>query len=338
MYLRMQATNRSAVSFPSRNGLIGCVVAIVLALSALAFASTASAAPPKPNYLALGDSLAFGYSAQLFNQNFPAEPPTAFENGYVNDYFATITGSPKTLINYGCPGETTDSMIGTGPLGKAMEAKLGGTHTEACGYHNLGGYPLHNEYGGMKSQLEAALETIAAGAAPGGTPVETVTLDIGPNDEVHQLDQCSNPFPPQVNCFLPVLPHILKNLVDILDVIRFGSTWGGVNYTGKLVVLGVYNPYGALFKPNHELVPMSNKAQALLNSEEKKRVTEPEPGACYANSLPYFNPQNHTEPKRLQTLTEMANPNGPTNTLQRDIHASPLGYQELANIIAEECP
>ena len=41
---------------------------IVMTLSALVFTSTASAATSNPDYLALGDLLAFGYSAQLFNE------------------------------------------------------------------------------------------------------------------------------------------------------------------------------------------------------------------------------------------------------------------------------
>jgi hypothetical protein len=356
MYLRMQATNRSAVSYRSRNRLIGCVMAIVLALSALAFASTASAAPPEPNYLALGDSLAFGYSQQLFNENeILGEPPTAFENGYVNVYFAAMTGSSKTLFNDSCVGETTDSMIGNGSLGFEMKDRLGTTVARPCLYHYAAGHPLHNEYGGTKSQLENALETIAAGAAM-GNPIRTVTLDIGPNDEIHFADVCKKTVEQEFHspshtsqygttekeavrgCFLVQSQQLVRNLVGIVDVIRFGGGWGGVNFTGKIVVLGVYNPYGAVNTPGKELVPGSNAAQTQLNSEEAKLVTEPEPGACYANSLPLFNPQNNDEPIRLQTLTEMGNhttfegkKNGP------DIHATPVGYHELAYIMLAQC-
>ena len=64
--------------------LLGCVAALV-ALSAMAVPSIAAAKKPvkvKETYLALGDSLAFGYSQQLFNENEKtAENPTAFEHG-----------------------------------------------------------------------------------------------------------------------------------------------------------------------------------------------------------------------------------------------------------------
>ena len=162
----MQATNGSSVRFSSRNRLIGCAMAVMLALSALAFASTARAetTPVTQTYLALGDSLAFGYSQQLFNENVPFESPTAFEHGYTNDYLGNREKEGLQLTNKGCPGETTDSLIGNGPLAAA----LGIPGESPCAYHKAG-FPLHSEYGG-KSQLESALETIAVDAAL-GTPV-----------------------------------------------------------------------------------------------------------------------------------------------------------------------
>ena len=61
-------------------------MAVVLVVAAL-FASSASAAkaPLIPtNYTALGDSLAFGYTQEKFNNNYPTENPAAFEGGYTN--------------------------------------------------------------------------------------------------------------------------------------------------------------------------------------------------------------------------------------------------------------
>ena len=56
----MSAKHGSAVSF---RRLLGCTFALVLALSAV-FAASASAKTPTKTDLALGDSLAFGYSQQ----------------------------------------------------------------------------------------------------------------------------------------------------------------------------------------------------------------------------------------------------------------------------------
>jgi hypothetical protein len=82
----MSAKNGLAVSFRSRGRIVGLCLVVLFALSAV-FSSAASAAPIKENYLALGDSISFGYSAALFNANFPTESPSAFEAGVANKYW-----------------------------------------------------------------------------------------------------------------------------------------------------------------------------------------------------------------------------------------------------------
>ena len=67
----MQATNGLAHAFRLRTRVIGYAAVIALALSALvlALAPTARAASaPHTTYLGLGDSVAFGYSQELFNE------------------------------------------------------------------------------------------------------------------------------------------------------------------------------------------------------------------------------------------------------------------------------
>lgn len=347
----MQAMNGSAGSFRSRGRLIGCAMALVLALSAL-FASTAGAAPVSKTYFALGDSLAFGYSQQLFNENFPAEPPSAFENGYANVYLKKLKYKAEglQLVNNGCPGETTDSMIGNG----ALAAALGIPGESPCDYHKKG-FPLHHEYGGV-SQLENALGTIAAESGA-GTPVTVLTLNIGANDELHAIAKCeaevkeefekegkskygATPTAAVKGCLeahaKELFEHILKNVGGILFVLREGSKFGGINYAGKIVVQGGYDPYGNVFGEG-ELLPGSNALASILNAEEVK-VAE-KFGACYANPQPYFNPGNKKEPERLQSLTNMANftefegkKNGP------DIHPTPAGYAKLAALMKKLCP
>jgi lysophospholipase L1-like esterase len=349
----MKAMNGLGVPARFRPRLLVSAMAIALALSALAFASTARAeAPVSQTYLALGDSLAFGYSQQLFNENFPTESPTAFEHGYTNDYLGNKFKEGLQLTNKGCPGETTDSLIGNGPLAGA----LGIPGESTCAYHKVG-FPLHSEYGGTKSQLESALETIAVDAAS-GTPVTKLTLDIGANDIFRSERACkkeveaefvkegkskygSTPAEAVQNCVKSHIPetyqHIVENTGRILFVIRNGSTFGGVNYTGPIIFLGLYDSSGAVFTPGVELFPGSVEAVGILNREQAKVVTTSF-GGCATNPLPTFNPQNKQEPERLQLYTNMANftefagkKNGP------DIHPTPLGYQELANVMQADC-
>ena len=52
--------------------------------------------------------------------------------------------------------------------------------------------------------------------------------------------------------------HVLRNIDAMLFAIRNGSLFGGVNYTGKIIVDGYYDPYGAVFAPGVELKPSSN--------------------------------------------------------------------------------
>jgi len=302
-------------------------MALVLALSAL-FAATASAKPtPTQSYLALGDSLAFGYSQQLFNENEKTgESPTAFENGYANVYLKKVNTknpTPYQLVNNGCPGETTDSFIGNGPVGAGLEASAFKATTESpCGYHKLG-LPLHHEYGGTKSQLESALETIAVESF-GPTPVTKVTFNIGANDELRTVKNCEKevkteyettgkskydkgggPTEAVENCLKAhvkeLIEHIVKNVSASVYALRNGEAFGGVNYGGKINFQVGYDPYGNLFpngepqiengKEQKELLPGSVPLAKLINAEVGKAVlTYGGAETCIADPLPRFNP------------------------------------------------
>lgn len=400
----MQAMHGSAVLFRTRNRVIGCSMAIGLALSALVlmFASSASAKTPPPTYLATGDSLAFGYSQQLFNENFPTEDPKAFEHGYVNDFFKLEQATAKGwhLVNNGCPGETTDSMIGNGPLKEEMAA-LGATGEAPCAYHYLAKFRLHHEYGKPqptfnRSQLESAMQVLKKEfSGKKAKPVKELTLNIGANDELKAVGKCeaevkseyekegkskygATPEEAVKNCLavnaFPLFKHILTNISAMLYVIRNGSKYcvnanaafscdakhKGIDYAGKILVQGGYDPYGRVFcagesfasegnapescVPGPELLPESNSLVAILNFQEAKAV---EPFmACYANPQPTFNPalvgKPDNEPFKLQTLTNMDNkttsngkPNG--DGKKNDIHPTPLGYTTLSNIMSAAC-
>jgi hypothetical protein len=304
----MSAKNGLAVAFRRRGRLIGVTMAVTFALAA-AFASGAQAETTK--YLGLGDSLAFGYSQQLFNENyFAGEPAKAFEKGYVSDYWHTM--KPKetgiALVNNGCPGETTDSLIGNGPLAAA----LGIPGESPCAYAKAG-FPLHHAYGGTKSQLESGLEVIGFGAAT-GHPVSTITLNIGANDELHQINKCkeeiafewgtkgespqyggSSPEESFENCVkahvVELFSHIIGNIDRTVYVLRNAETFTGVpgsNFKGKLIFAGNYDPYGVVFKAGEEIGPGgiygtgtgkellngSLSLNAFLNGLERKAITD----------------------------------------------------------------
>ena len=161
----LRRSSRSSIA--RSRARIGCLLAvIVVALVAVPVAQAAPGPkynPPKSVYLALGDSLAFGYQQAKFLQNLPTEDPAAYNTGYVDDFAKQLAAiDPKIqTFNVGCPGETTDSLLGLKP----------------CIYHPP--FALHSNYSG--SQIDAALAVLRA--HPG--QVSPVTIDIGANDLLH---------------------------------------------------------------------------------------------------------------------------------------------------------
>ena len=92
------------------------LVCCVAALGALAFTASAGAATVGNTYLALGDSLAYGYHAAQFKNELESKgyvEPETFDEGYVNDFGAALKlVNPKLkLIDDGCPGETSETLI-----------------------------------------------------------------------------------------------------------------------------------------------------------------------------------------------------------------------------------
>lgn len=102
-------------------------------------------------YLALGDSISFGY-----------QPDFNFTSGFVDDVFADLKkANVTTLVNYACAGETTVTMI----YGNCQEHLI-----------------HHNAYTGP--QLAAAVSFLKRYAGR----VDPVTLDIGSNDVIGDFD------------------------------------------------------------------------------------------------------------------------------------------------------
>jgi hypothetical protein len=363
--------------------IIGLVMMLTLGLAAVfASSSGATVLHPTQYYLGMGDSLAFGYSQQAYNENEAAgDPATAlqFNHGYVNDYYSHLGPALNKvgLVNDGCPGETSASLIGNGPLAVTLEGVIPGTKGEApCAYssvwnafhkNGLGG-PLHHEYAPAHSQLEDALTQIATDFAL-GKPVTHITFNIGANDELHTVKKCEAQAKTEVEekigkgelafeepldketgeklaffCIQKEAPGLFEQIATnqsaALFAIRNAELFDGVpgsNYGGPIIMQGGYDPYGAVFTANVELLPGSNVLAAKLNGVEATNVA-PTFGACFANPQPYFNPSGAKEPMRLKALTNMGNfttfegkANGP------DIHPTKAGYARLKTIMVEAC-
>lgn len=109
--------------------------------------------PPKNYYLALGDSVDYGYQLPKVLAGLP---PSAFDTGYADDFGVRLRRIQPgiTKVNHGCPGETTSSFI-NGP----------------CPW-SAAGQQLHNSFTG--SQLDAAVAFLRS--HPGEVSPITITL------------------------------------------------------------------------------------------------------------------------------------------------------------------
>jgi lysophospholipase L1-like esterase len=252
--------------------------------------------PVSTSYLALGDSLAFGYSQAKFNELFPDENPADYETGYVNDFadVLKVFDPGLQLVNDGCPGETTESFI-KGPCAYQLE------------------FPLHHPYAGGpdSSQLSDAIAYLEA--HPGS--VNPITIDIGANDALGLIETTCKLEAACIAAGAPaVFAKIGANLGLILGELRAAAPHA------QIVVLGLYNPFG-------EKITGGDALTADLNEVEAKVAAGV--GARFADPLPFFNPPGALEAPTICLLTNMCTP-------LVDIHPTDLGYKVLGGLVLQQ--
>lgn len=327
---------------------LGLVLAII-GSALLASVASAKKAPLTPtNYIALGDSLSYGYSQQKFEENYPEENPSAFEGGFVNILGKKLAalekkaGNELKTINLSCPGEVSDGLIGENPeLGGGQMAN-GKSDSAPCAWHNVDGFPRHFEYGSV-SQLEAAAG-IVTGTIGGGALGTTkwVTLQIGSNDELAVVAACENETYRKEHGFTNsglaglkeclgkeaseegtyyekgLFYHIIHNLGDVVGVLRHEG------FTGEVGILGFYNPQA-------EILPGSDELQKELNAHVEAEINAEAfgPGVVYADPFSKINPaKSKSEEKAICKYTEECN--------THDKHVNFVKYLEKQGMSHEE--
>lgn len=162
--------------------LVGSAAAVVLALPGAAAVTSQHA--PQSYYLALGDSIAYGFQADK-----PGARPSAIDTGYVDVFAARLRKlSPNiVVVNYGCPGESTVTFTRGGCPWLAEGRKL------------------HDPFRG--SQLEAARSFLRA--HPG--EVSPITVTLWGND-VLPLSQKGKRAPRAIASFASRFRTILRQL------------------------------------------------------------------------------------------------------------------------------
>jgi lysophospholipase L1-like esterase len=175
----------------------------------------AGAATPKPpaTYLALGDSVPFGFQARGdFSKagNFVGYP--------------SLVGEKLGLkvVNATCPGETTASLIDETAQSNGCENSPG----SPFGYRN--GFPLHVLYDSVnESQLDYAVRTLRR-----TKNVSLVTLQAGANDAFLCQHRTSDGCLSEIGA---VAQTVQTNLGKILAALR-----GDGGYRGRIVVVTYY--------------------------------------------------------------------------------------------------
>jgi lysophospholipase L1-like esterase len=196
---------------------IGLAGTAMVAAASLLPALPALAAGPAANgtYLALGDSVAFGYRP-------PDSVPTPnyrSANSFVG--YPEDVGQALRLgvWNASCPGETSASMYIPGAQSNGCENSLG----SPVGYRTL--YPLHVQYQG--TQMDYVLKYLAS-----HRHTQLVTIDIGAND----LFLCEDTPGCLSNDLPALLATVTANLTNIFTQIRDVA-----HYQGLLVALTYYS-------------------------------------------------------------------------------------------------
>lgn len=176
----------------------------------------AATGTPQPPYLALGDSIAFGYVAH------PPASDGADPYGDAANFVAYPAVAGRALgldvINAACPGETSGSLIA-----------LGAPDNGCSSYR--GSHPLHVEYAG-KSQLQFAESFLQTHPAR-----QLVTLGIGLNDGLLVSERCGSLG--ATSCIAARLPAVISSVrSNILTVVRALRATG---YQGRILLMDYYS-------------------------------------------------------------------------------------------------
>lgn len=303
-----------------RARLLACGAALAVFV-ALALAPAAGAAGVGNTYLALGDSLAYGYHQAQFQEELKAKgfvEPANFNDGYVNDFGAALRLlKPKLqIVNDGCPGETTETMI-----------KGSGVGPEFCAGGPTGTpFPkafLHHPYPG--TQLEHAL---AVAKEPG---VGTITLDIGANDILQFLGHTCG-FPATFTCsqgqIEAEIGHVTANVGYILAQLRAAAP------NAKIIFVSQYNPFPTVLEPEGT---GDATVEALNGALKAVAATH---GVRFANTARVINfSGTHGGPEAgdiptVCAFTAMC-PGGKFNPASpnADIHPTKAGYAVMAGVV-----
>ena len=227
---------RSRPSHPRRAGLALSSLILTLALAA---AAANGASTPRKYYLALGDSITYGF------QPTKAGRPAAQFTGFVDVIAARLRAKSPGLevVNYGCPGESTVTFTRGGCPAFTDRVEL------------------HDRFRG--SQLKAALTFLRAHR----DEVSPITVTLYGNDWLPVLlDTCGG----KVACARNQGPREIaafgSRLTSILQQLRAAAP------TAEIIVTGAWNPDPGQLAPLKAIYASFERAIARAATPAHARV------------------------------------------------------------------
>ncbi len=204
-------------SRPAGRIAVALAAACVVVTAACSSGGASGTGSDRGTYLALGDSVPFGFRSAAVAEfphaeNFVGYPELVGEDLHLH------------VINASCPGETTASFLDVTAQSNGCE----NGSTPPGGYRTT--FPLHVDYASLQqSQLDYAVQALKA-----RDDVKLVTLQIGANDaglcRATTPDKCTSEI-------RGVVDRVGKNVARVLDALR-----NDAGYDGTIVVVTYYSP------------------------------------------------------------------------------------------------
>jgi lysophospholipase L1-like esterase len=184
------------------------VSALLLMLTGATIAASAQGASG-PRYLALGDSVSFGFITQAGFEYVNADNFIGFPT-YAGQ------GAKLNVINAACPGETTGSFLSSA------------APDDGCHQFRLAGAQLHVSY--SSTQLDFALAFLKS-----HPQTRLVTVGLGANDLLLLRAACLGDPLCIANGLPAVLAAVTANVETILTDLR------ATGFTGTIIVVNYYS-------------------------------------------------------------------------------------------------
>jgi lysophospholipase L1-like esterase len=256
-----------------RINTVACVAMLVAAVAITvspAVGQVEQFNPPKQYYLALGDSISYGFQRSKFDAGLP---PSAFDTGYVDVFAARLRQIRPglTVVNYGCPGESTRTFTTTRCATLPIEQ-------------------LHDAYAGP--QLEAAVTFLRA--HPG--QVSPITLTLWSNDVRIFVEECQGDLACVQSGAFAFIRDFSSRLARILAALRDEAP------DAEIIITGSWDTFVDLLEFADPLFQLLNASMAQDAAAERVRFADP---------FPIFNPQGDLarEIQTICTLTLLCTEN-----------------------------